>query len=167
MTVAGVWPFGPAASHLANNTLVPRKSLSWKGLANGSGILQTTTLWHRRRFCPTTESAPSHAEQPTDQRNSPPSLAPEVVAATDRPPLEPEPAHGGQISHPAGAAASPAPTNQQAGAVSRYWVISAERRRMTGIRQQSTRPRSRRFGEVLPVRNARLCREERTPIPRK
>src|ERR1035438_7238576 len=153
MTVAGVWPFGPAASHLANNTLVPRKSLSWKGLANGSGILQTTTLWHRRRFCPTTESAPSHAEQPTDQRNSPPSLAPEVVAATDRPPLEPEPAHGGQISHPAGAAASPAPTNQQAGAVSRYWVISAE----TGIRKQSTRPRSRRFGEVLPVRNARLC----------
>src|ERR1017187_5978084 len=72
-----------------------------------------------------------------------------------------------ELLHATGSFLRSAEMNQQAGAASRYWVISAERRRMTGIRKQSTRPRSRRFGEVLPVRNARLCREERTPIPRK
>ena len=41
-----------------------------------------------------------------------------MVATTDRPPFELEPAHRGQISHPAGAATSPAATNQQAGTVS-------------------------------------------------
>src|SRR6516225_5942449 len=78
-------------------------------LTNGPEILPTTTFWLRCRFCPTTESAHSYAERPTDQRNSPPTLAPEVVAATDCPPLEPQPANGGQISHSSGATTSPAP----------------------------------------------------------
>ena len=108
-----------ACEILQTTTWLPRKHLSWKGLISDPGILQTTTLWLWRRFCPKTESAHSHAERPTDQRNSTASLAPEMVVATNRPPPEPEPAIGCQIPDPAVTAPPSAPTNQQTGAVSR------------------------------------------------
>ena len=91
---AVVWPMSEAAAVLLDRSLRLSEHETMATIVDGPRAREIWCHPLRAKDLPCSAKAWSLRTVYTDQRDSPPPPAPEVVAATDHPSLEREPAHG-------------------------------------------------------------------------